>query len=149
VIFDLCTLALALAGASVPSTELASIALDVRDVALDGAPLFAGDDGRARTARLLLVWSWKESAWRTSAEGDKGASLGVMQMNRAWLGADAARVLVDRRYALERGLALMHHLAVVCGSVRGGLHAYASGTCAGSIRARELVQHRCAAAGGC
>ncbi len=148
-IAELVFLGAALAGSSVSGQSVVDAALDVRDVALEEPPLFAGPDGRERTARLLLVWSWRESAWRADAIGDSGASLGAMQMNRSWLGSRARDVLGDRRLALRLGLALMRNLAESCGSVRRGLHAYACGTCSGSVRARELVANRCALAGGC
>jgi hypothetical protein len=70
-----------------------------------------------------------------------------MQMNRMWL-ADRA-VLTDPRLALRLGLGLMRELAEKCGSVRGGLRAYASGSCSGSPRARQLVAWRCAQSGAC
>lgn len=151
-IFSLFTLAASLAGTSVPLAGVASIADDVRAVVLESVPLTLAstvEESRAATARLLVVWSWRESAWKVGAIGDAGASLGAMQLNRSWLGGRDAEVLTDRRLALRLGLALMVDLAARCGSVRGGLRAYASGSCSGNARARELVAARCKMAEAC
>lgn len=140
----------ALAGSSVPGAAVVEAASDVRDVALDELPLFDGPDGRARTASLLLVWSWRESAWRADAVGDAGRSLGAMQTGAMWLRGHApAEVLSDRKLGLRLGLEAMRELAAMCGSVKRGLYAYASGTCNGTARARALVANRCAVSGAC
>lgn len=157
-IFEL-FLAGAVVAAGLPAGEVAAIAEDVRAVVLDEPPLFAGADARLRTGQLAIVWMLRESAGRADALGDCDdpehrtvdtcRSFGAMQMNRMWLGARVAEVLGDRRLALRLALELMRELAVTCGSVRAGLQAYASGICSGSPRARALVAHRCAIAGGC
>jgi hypothetical protein len=150
VFFGLFHLGLALCGSALPPTEVLAAADDVRAVALEEPPLFAGSDGRERTARLLMVFAWKESAWRADVTGDHGAACGVLQLhNVARAGVSCAAIRADRRLGLRVGLAFMRDLRDRCGSVRAGLRAFASGTCAGSIRARELVAHRCSLAGGC
>jgi hypothetical protein len=150
----LLTLALMLAGASVPAADVAAFVDDVAAVVEVEAPLL---DSREATGRLLVVWAWGESSWRTGALGDCSnpahrtvatcRSFGVLQMNRMWLGGEVEAVLSDRRLALRRGLALMRDLAGKCGSVRAGLRAYASGSCQGTIRSRRIVDHRLKLAG--
>jgi hypothetical protein len=151
-LFELFHLAASLSGSALPAQELADLAADVRAVALEEQPLFAGADDRARTARLLIVWTWKEAAFRTDALGDKGAACGLLQLHElARDGHSCDELRGNRRLALRVGLAWMRSMRDVCGSVRGGLRAFASGSCAGSLRARDLVAHRCrlAGLGGC
>lgn len=126
-----------------------ALAVDVRSVALAEDPLFAGDDARHRTAMLLAVWSYRESAGQ-SVLGDKGAACGAMQLHElARQGTSCEAMLADRRVALAAGLSWMRRMRDACGSVPAGLRAYASGSCTGSPRARDLVRVRCALAGGC
>lgn len=125
------------------------LAVDVRAVALAEEPLFDGDDGRQRTAMLLAVWSYRESAGQ-SVMGDLGAACGAMQLHEmARQGVTCAAMLADRRVALAAGLSWMRVTRDRCGSVPAGLRAYASGSCSGSPRARDLVRARCALIGGC
>lgn len=117
------------------------LAIDVRHVALTEAPL---DDDRELTARVLAVWAYRESAGR-SVIGDHGAACGVLQLHElARQGVPCAEILADRRVGLRLGLAWMRRMAEQCGSVRGGLRAYASGSCSGAV---ALVRSRCAQAG--
>lgn len=137
------------------------LAADVAEVVSRSPPLFDGADARERTARLLLVWSSRESGGQTGAIGDCAPgprtvatcrSYGTMQLQRPWLAAmdlEPADVLEDRRRALAAGLVVLRHLTDRCGSLRAGLRAYASGTCAGTPRARALVEARCKESGVC
>jgi hypothetical protein len=142
----LLVLAQTLAGASLPSAAIASAVEDVAAVAEAEAPLVEGD--RLATASVLLVWSWKESAWRANAIGDGGKACGATQLHAiARDGHTCAELTADRRLALRVGLAWMRRMRDVCGSVRGGLNAYASGSCQGTIRSRRIVDHRLKLAG--
>ena len=137
------------------------LARDVAEVAGSEPPLFDGADGREKTARLLLAWSARESGGNVGALGDCAPgkrtvatcrSFGRMQTNALWLSTldlSPADVLEDGRLALRSGLAVMRTLRDRCGSVRAGLRAYASGSCAGTPRARALVVSRCAESGAC
>jgi hypothetical protein len=122
-------------------------AVDVTDT---DPPLFAGPNGRHETARLLLAWSYRESRWSACAVGDSGRSVSLMQVNRLWL-AEGEVVHCDARAGFRAGLRVMRQLAVVCGSVRRGLHAYAGGLCKPTPKTHEIVAARCALAGlgGC
>lgn len=125
------------------------LAVDVRAVAMTEEPLFLGDDAVERTALLLAVWTVRESAGQ-SVLGDKGAACGALQLHEvARQGVTCEAMLADRRVALAAGLSWMRRMRDACGSVPAGLRAYASGTCAGTPRARDLVRVRCALAGGC
>jgi len=125
------------------------LAVDVRAVAMTEEPLFTGDDAVERTALLLAVWTVRESAGQ-SVLGDKGAACGALQLHEvARQGVTCEAMLADRRVALAAGLSWMRRMRDACGSVPAGLRAYASGTCAGTPRARDLVRVRCALAGGC
>lgn len=147
-------------GALASSVE-GELAADVAAVASSSPPLFSGPDARERTARLLLVWASRESAGHAGALGDCAPgtrtvatcrSFGAMQIQRPWLSAmdlEPADVLENRRRALAAGLSVLRYLSERCGSVRAGLRAYAGGTCAGTVRARALVEARCAESGAC
>ena len=125
------------------------LAVDVRAVAMTEEPLFTGDDAVERTALLLAVWTVRESAGQ-SVLGDKGAACGALQLHEvARQGVTCEAMLADRRVALAAGLSWMRRMRDACGSLPAGLRAYASGTCAGTPRARDLVRVRCALAGGC
>jgi len=125
------------------------LAVDVRAVAMAEEPLYVGDDAVERTALLLAVWTVRESAGQ-SVLGDQGRACGAMQLHEvARQGVSCSSMLADRRVALAAGLAWMRRMRDVCGSVAGGLRAFASGSCSGSPRARDLVRVRCALAGGC
>lgn len=122
------------------------LAVDVRSVAMAEDPLV--DDDRAATARLLLVWTIRESAGR-SVMGDQGRACGALQLHElARQGVTCEAMLANRRVALAAGLAWMRRMRDRCGSVAAGLRAFASGSCEGSPRARDLVRVRCALAGG-
>lgn len=119
------------------------LAADVRHVALTDAPMFGGADGRLATARLLAVWTIRESGGR-SIMGDHGAACGAMQLHEvARQGVPCEAMLANRRVALSSGLAWMRAMRDRCGSVRAGLRAYASGSCSGAV---TLVRVRCALA---
>lgn len=125
------------------------LAVDVRAVAMTEEPLFSGNDAVERTALLLAVWTVRESAGQ-SVLGDKGAACGALQLHEvARQGVTCEAMLADRRVALAAGLSWMRRMRDACGSVPAGLRAFASGTCAGTPRARDLVRVRCALAGGC
>ncbi len=101
--------------------------------------------------RLLINWQGHESAGRPYVDGDGGRSLGPMQINKQWavvLGVPEAD-LRDPYKGLKIGYEIMKFLKKQCGSLRAGLRAYASGTCAGTIRARALVESRCKESGSC
>lgn len=100
---------------------------------------------RENWARILFVWSAHESAWMADAVGDGGKSIGVMQVNAMWLGQHTtAEVLKDRALGFRIGLGIMRKLVAQCGSMAGGLGAFASGKCGG---AQVLVKRRCKLAG--
>lgn len=122
--------------------EASAIAEDIVQVVTDGPELLPAKED---TARLLTVFAWKESAFQTTAVGDGGRSIGLLQMNRGHLTTEEqGQVLTDRRFALQKGLAFMVQMAARCGSIRGGLAAYATGSCR---LAPKLVEHRCRKAG--
>lgn len=138
------------------------LAHDAHEIAMEDEPLFNApgiteDDARFRTMKLLVVWGGFESAGRCRAVGDGGSSIGAMQFREDWLkhaslapfGARRVDVLGSCKLGLRMGLALMRDLRNTCGSVKGALNAYASGSCFGSLRGRVKVAERCALAGGC
>lgn len=101
--------------------------------------------------RLLINWQGHESAGRPYVEGDGGWSLGPMQINRRWallLGVPESDLLHPYK-GVKIGYEIMKSLKKSCGSTKGALRAYASGTCAGTIRARALVESRCKESGSC
>lgn len=126
-------------------------------------PLFACKDkdcteARLKTASLLTVWVFGESAGKVDAIGDNGTSFGLMQMKEghfysatlAEYKATRQKVLKDGVLAIRLGLAWMRYLKGVCGgSVERALNAYASGSCIGTNTSRAKVKARCKLAGGC
>lgn len=163
------TFALALAGKEVSSVDAMIAAMDVRHAVLESEPLFERregemDDGiaRYRTARLLLVWSYRESRWKSGAQGDHDASkvphaFGVMQIHpEVWAPVlkqkgltFTSADLLDGETSFKVSLAVLHELKARCGSVKKALHAYASGRCEGTARSFWTVKERCELAGGC
>lgn len=126
-----------------------SVAIDTVAVVLDSDSTLTGD--RLKDALLLADWIGHESAGHVHHDGDGGESLGRMQIRRSWLkvfgGTEAD--LRHPREGIRFGYDLMKSLKTSCGSLRGGLRAYASGTCAGSLKARALVESRCKESGAC
>jgi len=123
------------------------VARDALSVSLEGPELL---DDREATARLLVVFAWRESAFAADALGDHGRACGLLQLHDvARQGHSCDEVRADRRLALRLGLAWMRRMRDVCGSVKGGLAAFASGRCSGLPRVDALVASRCALAGGC
>jgi hypothetical protein len=164
-LLNLLVLTAALTTRGVLASEHArSLADDAAEVVAgaEEQPLFPGSDGREKTARLLIVWAAHESAGHVNILGDctnpskKSVetcnSIGRMQTSKAWIheiGFTSSEVLASGRLSLRIGLEVMRRLRDQCGSVRSGLRAYASGSCAGTIRARALVEARCKEIGGC
>jgi hypothetical protein len=52
----------------------------IADVVQSSEPLYAGSEGRERTAALLVSLAWFESTFKPGAVGDKGASHGLYQV---------------------------------------------------------------------
>lgn len=130
----------------------ASIANDAAIVASTEEPFFEGENASERTAMLIAVWNAKESAGIETAIGDEGEAWGAMQIHwRIWddfLGLDYPAYF-DQLQSMRAALRIMRHLKKQCGSPKRALFAYASGSCSGSIRARDLVNARCYRIGGC
>ena len=125
---------------------------DVNDIASVEDPFFEGKDARLKTAKLLYVWSSKESAGIVNIKGDKGASIGRMQFRKEWLikfNVTEEDVLKDGKLALKLGLDIMKSLKNSCKSTKGALMAYASGSCIGNMRSKKIVEERCKLIGGC
>lgn len=145
-VFELLHLAAAIAApemnAIAPSRVIDTV-IAVRDVSLSEEPI-GGD--RELTARLLIAWSWHESRWNAAAINAAG-DCGPMGTNRFSLqdGVTCAAIAKDARLGFRAGLAIMRREIARCGSVRGGLGAYATtGKCGG---APQLVASRCRVAG--
>ncbi len=113
------------------------------DEPLTGSPL--GD------AMLLIDWVAHESAGHANAVNATGGDSGRMQIRKSWLKVTGKTEadLKHPREGIRIGYSIMKSLRPTCGSVRGVLRAYSSGTCAGSIRARALVESRCKESGSC
>ena len=145
----------------------ALVTTDAIEVALEEKPLFHCSkeseekdncaEARKKTARLLIVWSIRESAGIANVWGDNHTSIGAMQFKSWYLkhpvlaeyNADEAQVLESRKLAMKLGLAWMRYLKTTCGSPKRALVAYASGSCIGTMAVKEKVEQRCKLAGGC
>jgi len=145
-------LAYSLSNGWVPYERMAAAVHDVFDVTDAETSLFAGDDGKAKTAALLLTISYYESGWKADALGDAGKSCGVMQTQHPekWIpGATCAKVLADRKLGYRVGLAVLRHAKATCAPgapAKVWLGLYASGVCG---FAQVAVKKRCSPAGVC
>jgi hypothetical protein len=140
-------LACNLAGSTLSYNHIVSTIDDLSTVVAEEEPLFEGDDGRVKTAKLMLLLSWRESGWQTSALSP-GGDAGVMQIRspEMW-GTTRAALMKDRQLAFRIGLKVLHHMKDVCGgNVEHWLGGYASGKCGG---AKSVVLARCYPIGAC
>jgi len=143
------------------SERYESIARDVVAVVFDPdeRPLFAGDDGRAKTALTLLGLTRYESDWHVDVDngttrGDKGRSwcLGQVLLDakgakttaEGWTGPD---LVADRRKCLRVVLRMARESFVACRAlpVEERLALYARGSCE-SADGRKLSRTRMALA---
>ena len=125
---------------------------DVVEVANAEPSLFAGEDGKAKTAALLLTIAFHESGWRADALGDGGKSCGIMQTQQPqkWIsGSTCDKVRADGKLGYRVGLAILRHAKTTCGvgtPAKVWLGMYASGMCG---MAQVAAKKRCAPAGVC
>jgi hypothetical protein len=128
------------------------IARDLAAVVYDPAeaPLYDGDDGRAKTALLLASIAAHESTFRKDVEdgrarGDGGTSWCFMQLHigsgktlEGWSGED---VTSDRQLCFRAGLHIARESFRMCKGFPADemLSAYASGQCGRSVESRAMV----------
>jgi hypothetical protein len=138
-------------------TRYTEIASDLAAVVFDPAeePLYAGDDGRARTALLLASIAAHESTFRADVEdgrarGDGGSSWCFMQLHigagktvEGWTGKE---VTSDRRLCFRAGLHVARESFRMCAGFPATekLSAYASGQCGRSVESRAMVSRELA-----
>lgn len=139
----LLTIALLLPGVErgVKRSELHAVIEDVSEVASTEEPLNCSEDRNQNiecTAKILLVWSFFESAWKPYAHS--GPYIGVMQVHRAHLHRSTKEVLKSRQAGLREGLRVLRNDVTDCGSIREGLNRYSSGDCKKKL---HLVKMRC------
>jgi hypothetical protein len=89
-----------------------------------------------QTARIMLIWGFKESALDNRAVGDEGRAQCFLQIK------DMGRM--STLTCARRWVQLLQFAENVCGSRRAALGSLASGRCGG---ARKLVERRLVAAG--
>jgi hypothetical protein len=118
-----------------------SIASDIEAVAYDPLeePLFAGREGRARTALLLASTAYDESYFRADvddgrARGDGGRSTCVMQVwveGRTREGWSAEDLIRDREKCVRAALHILRGSMAWCRRLKGGdqLGGYTHGQC--------------------
>jgi hypothetical protein len=127
-----------------------SVAIQATEVVIESVepPLVS----KEKDALLMVGWIAHESAGRPHVDGDAGASLGAMQIGKIWLplcGITEETLRGDRKANIACGYRVMQHLRDRCGGVKCALRAYASGRFEGTVRARQLVDHRCKESGAC
>ena len=103
-------------------------------------------EAKERLGKLLVAWSYWESAWDPKALGDGGRSCGIMQVNPRTIGVSSDKMRSSPRAGLEAGFRVIRRLNQLCGGLKPALGAYASGKCGG---ARKIVDFRCNKSGGC
>lgn len=119
------------------------LARDVAVVTSEADPLPLDEDletARLKTGMLLEEWAIDEAAGLEDVVGDGGRSCGTMQTQPWLVGIPCDRLRASRRVSLRAGLELMRASIARCGSVRGGLGAYAGGYCGARPK---LVAARC------
>ena len=112
-----------------------------------GEHKFLGKDEESRAA-ILTVWAYHESRWNACAVGDSGRSIGLMQVNRVWIGsARAKKVLCSAKEGMVEAMRILDTLADKCGTPRRALTAYATGRCVSGKGVNSFVESRWAQAG--
>ena len=113
----------------------------------DEAPLFSGEDGRYKTALLLVSIAHHESRWNPKALNPQGDA-GIMQTRSLWWeGHTRADVLADQELGFRLGLHALRSLKETCGgNALRWLGAFASGKCGA---APSVAQGLCGKVGVC
>jgi Transglycosylase SLT domain len=107
----------------------------IAGVVNDQAPLFAGDDGREKSAALLVALSWAESRFDPKAVGDHGRSVGLYQIFGPNLptpeGFGRTDILGNQVNATKVAHRMLKQSMSLCGKypVEERLGWYAAGTC--------------------
>lgn len=104
------------------------------------------DEAKRRLGRLLIAWSYWESAWDYKALGDKGRSCGIMQVNPKSIGMTCEEIRSSPRAGMQAGFKVIRKLTQVCGGLKPALGAYGSGKCGGI---KSIVEKRCRISEGC
>lgn len=111
-----------------------------------GEHKFLGTDAAGRAA-LLTAWSFYESRWDSCAKGDSGRSLGIMQVNRVWMGSKHSTLLCNLDAGFEASVRVLDKLTEQCETPRKVLTAYATGRCISTKGVNSMVEQRWAIAG--
>lgn len=115
-------------------------------IASAGEHRFLGTDAAGRAA-LLTAWSFYESRWDACAKGDSGRSLGVMQVNKIWMGSKHTSLICDLSGGFTAAVRILDSLTQQCTTPRGVLTAYSSGRCSSTKGVNAFVEQRWAIAG--
>lgn len=148
----LLTLAMALSGGGAKGRATVAIDEVVNIVdSVDATELYPHlkdkpEEAKEKLARLLVSWSYWESAWDHNALGDGGRSCGIMQVNPKTIGMSCAELRSSPRAGMHAGFRIIRRLNQVCGGLKPALGAYGSGQCGGI---KSIVEKRCKASGGC
>ncbi|NBT35824.1 MAG: hypothetical protein EBT03_09880 [Betaproteobacteria bacterium] len=141
----------ALAAKEPGSTELltqrGTAAAEAATEVAAGEHKFLGRDEASRAA-ILTVWAFHESRWNACAVGDSGRSIGLMQVNRVWIGQKrASQVMCNAQAGMEEAIKILDVLTEKCGTPRRALTAYATGKCVSGKSVNAFVEHRWSQAG--
>jgi hypothetical protein len=104
------------------------------------------EEAKEKLARLLVGWSYWESAWDYKALGDGGRSCGIMQVNPKTIGMTCDEIRKSPRSGMMAGFKVIRYLNKTCGGLKPALGAYGSGKCGGI---KSIVEKRCMQSGGC
>lgn len=148
----LLTLAMALSGGGAKGR--ATVAIDeVVDIVdgVDATELYPHlkdkpEEAKERLARLLVGWSYWESAWDHRALGDGGKSCGIMQVNPKSIGMSCEEIRKSPKAGIDAGFRVIRRLNQICGGLKPALGAYGSGKCGGI---KKTVEKRCKLTDGC
>lgn len=148
----LLTLAMALSGggakgrATIAIDEVVNIVDNVDATELYPHLKSDPEEAKKRLARLLIAWSYWESAWDHRALGDGGRSCGIMQVNPKTIGMTCEDLRRSTRDGMMAGFRVIRRLNQLCGGLKPALGAYGSGRCGGI---KGIVEKRCKISEGC
>lgn len=134
----LLALTLAMMAVLAPGRDVSRLGVAIADVSHD-SPLFAGDDGEARTAAFLVAIAYRESSLRVDAIGDHGHSVCAFQIY------DGPRSLLSDAEACTRTAVVMLRASMRIDPSHP-LAFYARGPRWTSVEARRLSDDRVALA---
>ncbi len=122
-----------------PGRDHAALAGAIARVVESERPLFADDEGRRKTAALMVAVAYRESTFTTAAVGDHGRSFCAFQIHRTAGGTPA--LLTDPEGCARQALTILRESLRACPSHPVATYAAGPGACV-NARARRISDDR-------